>query len=1194
MPIFIKGDTSMFTFARPLTSKSRRFLLPAFLSICLLAAIPALTVAQVLYGSLVGNVTDPNGAAVSGAKIEVTNLATGGVSSVTTDDRGGYSLNDLQVGVYKVTVSRSSFKTTIREDVRIEANKTYRFDAALEVGGVEETVVVTATQDATLQTDRGDVNVTQTARQINDLPLFGSIGRNYQSLMYLIPGTTRGTGGFFINGSGTEDNSAAGNPQRSMSFNVNGVSRLQNNTKIDGSSVIYPWLPGNTVYVPPAEAIQEVNIVTNAFDAEQGLAGGAAVNVSIKTGGNDFHGVGWGYDTNSRFRSRTFFQPVNQPKNPKNILAQFGYAFSGPIILPHFGEGGPKIWSGKNKLFFFTDLERTTQRNAAGGTFSVAGANLRPDANGNVNFSGTGITVFDPLSNPDPRLRKPFPNNTIPANRIDIAALEIIRRLPLPNIPGIQNNFAATGIGSFNRTNIDNKINFVSDNLSLWGRYSRSPTIIVDPPIFGEVSGPALNGGQLGTAPGLINVFGLGASYTFTPTIILDGNVGYTRQRLGAEGFDIVSNFGLDVLKIPGTNGPDRLQGGVPSFQIGAGWTNIGNDNTGNPFLFRDNQYVGAVNLSWLKGAHSFRFGGDYLNAQLNHFQPQGGSFQTVRGTFGFSGNATALQGCPTTATQADCEDKGFVRSPAAANRFNNWADFLLGLPTSAGKVDQLRNPNSVYWKQYAVYARDHWQITRDLTFIYGLRIERFTTPRKDNTGINRFDPATGKVITGGLSGLDLNGGAVSGVNLFLPRFGIAYRYNDKTVFRGGYGQSADPRPFQDVRNAYPIANIWSMPAITFNGATNSFIPVTTLRQGLINSSGAPDLSQGILPLPANTGTTTFPADEPRKRIHSFNAFVERQLPWKFTAQVGYVGTRVIGQMGFININAGPPGGGNAGRPLAVKFGLVGDINSIQPYGDTTYDSLQALFTRRWASSLFGAAYTWSKTINFADNDGGPRIQYLPEKQRNRGLASYDRTHNLQMYGVYDLPFGKGQRWANDGWGSKVLGGFQVSGVVSIMSGIPIYVIQGNAPNLLAGGSAQVPNQLISDITILGGIGLASQVGASAGPYFLNTVQGKTIQGVSCSSNCAWADETGARFGSTGRNTLRGPGFFETDLSIFRTFSVSEKVKFQLRAEALNATNHANFANPTSDTNNGNFGFVTGLYGPNQSRQWRFGARLSF
>src|ERR1041384_3489481 len=242
------------------------------LLILLVILVPAAARAQVLYGSLVGNVTDPNGAAVTGAKVELTNVAAGDVSTVNTDDRGSYALNDLQVGVYKVTISRASFKTTLKEDVRIEANKTYRFDAQLEIGGVEETVLVAATQDATLQTDRGDVNVTQSAREINNLPLFGSVGRNYQSILMLIPGTSRSQG-FVGNGSG-EENSAAGNPQRSISYNVNGVSRLQNNTRIDGASVIYPWLPTNTVYVPPAEAIQEVNVVTNAFDAEQGLAGG--------------------------------------------------------------------------------------------------------------------------------------------------------------------------------------------------------------------------------------------------------------------------------------------------------------------------------------------------------------------------------------------------------------------------------------------------------------------------------------------------------------------------------------------------------------------------------------------------------------------------------------------------------------------------------------------------------------------------------------------------------------------------------------------------------------------------------------------------------------------------------------------------------------------------------------------------------
>src|ERR1044072_5388811 len=330
------------------------YLAPLFLAVL---RVPAVAWAQVLYGSLVGNVADPNGAAVSGARVEITNVATGDVSTIMTDDRGAYSVNDLQVGVYKIAISRSSFKTTVKEGVRIDANKTYRFDAQLEIGGLEETVLITAGLDATLQTDRADVNVTQTARQINNLPLFGSVGRNYQSILQLIPGTTRGTGSFFLNATGSgEDNSAAGNPQRSISYNVNGVSRLQNNTRIDGASVIYPWLPTNTVYVPPAEAIQEVNVVTNAFDAEQGLAGGAAINVSLKSGGNDFHGAAWGYDTNSRFRSRRFFQPTNQAKIPKDILAQFGYAFSGPIVLPKFGEGGPSAWLRRNKLFFFSDL----------------------------------------------------------------------------------------------------------------------------------------------------------------------------------------------------------------------------------------------------------------------------------------------------------------------------------------------------------------------------------------------------------------------------------------------------------------------------------------------------------------------------------------------------------------------------------------------------------------------------------------------------------------------------------------------------------------------------------------------------------------------------------------------------------------------------------------------------------------------
>jgi len=1107
----------------------------------LMLTVPRITVAQVLYGSLTGNVMDQAGAVIAKAKVEVLNVGTGVSKTTTTGDDGVYRFNDLQPGIYKVTIESSSFKTLTQENVRIDANTVRRLDAQLETSGVSETVMITASNVA-LQADRADVNITQPARQINDLPLAGSAGRNYQSLLALVPGAV----------SAGEQNSAAGSPQRSISFNVNGVSRLQNNTRIDGAGVIYPWLPTNTAYVPPAESIQTVNIVTNSFDAEQGLAGGAAINVIIKSGTNDFHGAGWVYNTNSALRARNFFQTT--PQNPKDILTQFGYAVGGPIM--------------KNKLFFFTDLERTTRRNTSRtNTISIAPASLRPDGQGNVNFNGTGAIIFDPASNPDPRLRTPFPGNVVPADRIDPAALELINRMPLPTEAGFVNNFVANGVAEFNRTNIDSKINYnASNNLSLFGRYSISPTNIIEPPLLGEAGGDAINGGQLGQAPGRVQVIGVGGTYTFSPTLILDANIGYTRQRLGAEAFDINENVGSDILNIPGTNGGDRLQGGIPAFQFSGTWANLGNANTGNPFLFRDNQYVAVANLSWQKAAHSLRFGLDYQNQQINHFQPQGGTFQTVRGTFIFNGNSTRLQGGP---VPTDI-------------RFNAWADFLLGLPNRAGKVDQLRNPNALRMQSYALYARDHWQIKPYLTLTYGLRWERYPFPDKDNTGINRFDPETGNVITGGLGGVPRDTGAESGPGQFLPRIGIAYRIGNSMVIRGGYGQSADPRPFIDFRNAFPIVNAWEMPQILFNGATTAFIPVTTFRQGLINTSTPPDLTQGIIPLPSNAGTTTYPDTPRRKEIHSFNFIVERELTSKISAQVGYVGTRAVGQMGFININAGAPGTGTAGRPLFALFGLTADINEILPYRTTTYDALQTQVIGRFSGTLVGAVYTFSKAINYADNDANPRIQFMPEAERNRGLASYDRTHNFQAYWVWDMPFGQGQRWMSDNFLKYVVGGWQINGVFSAMSGTPFSIVQGSAPNLLAGGSGQIPDQINPNVVFFGG-NLKGTPPPGADPsryqYFDRT---------------AFAQVDTARFGNAGRNNLRGPNFVNLDLGIFRSVSLTETVRIQFRVETLNALNHPNFSNPGGDISNaGTFGFITSTTGVGE-RNFRLGARVSF
>jgi hypothetical protein len=352
---------------------------------------------------------------------------------------------------------------------------------------------------------------------------------------------------------------------------------------------------------------------------------------------------------------------------------------------------------------------------------------------------------------------------------------------------------------------------------------------------------------------------------------------------------------------------------------------------------------------------------------------------------------------------------------------------------------------------------------------------------------------------------------------------------------------------------------------------------VTTFRIGIVQPA-PPDLTNGLLKLPANTDTNTYPRTPMRKEIHSFSLLVERELPWRFTTQVGYVGTRAVGQMGFININSSAPGTGDAGRPLFVAFGINGNVNSIQPFGTATYDSMQATLNRRWKGSLLGASYTWSKAINYADNDANPRIPFLPEKERNRGPAGYDRRHNFQGYTVYDLPFGKGGQWVKDGFASKLLGGWQINGVMSITSGAPFYVVQGTAPALLAQGSAQVPNQTNPLVAIIGGIGLPSQRGSASGKWF---------------DTSAYAAEPGAKFGSAGRNNLIGPGFFNIDAGFFRTLTFSERFRLQLRAEALNVLNHPNFGNPQANFNDSNFGYINSTVGQ-ASRQWRFAARFAF
>jgi len=950
-------------------------------------------------------------------------------------------------------------------------------------------------------------------------------------------------------------------------------------------------LPANVAYVPPADAISEVNVVTNSFDAEQGMAGGAAVNVQIKSGTNQFHGTASWFHTDQNFAALNYFQKANTPKN-RNNQNSFGGTIGGPIK--------------KNKLFFFGDWERTTQRNFAGPDVRSlpTAAMLAGDFRGLTDSNGNPVTIYDPMSgNAQGGGKVPISCNgvinVICPNRIDPAS----NTLPGLLGPSVAqefstannlNNFQGSGTAAFTRDNADIKVNYTATNsTNVFARYSLSKGTVFDPPLLGQAGGDATNGGQLGNAPFFIQSVGLGLTHTFTPNLLLDWNFGFTRQNIAAE-YGLGSPQGLDQLGIPGTNdagvpNAGNLYNGLPAFQICvvttcSSTTNLGNPNTGNPFQFRDQQFVSGANLSWTHGKHNFRGGIEWNHSQLNHFQPQGGSFQTARGSFQFNGDATSLQG-------------------TTPSWFNSVADFVLGLPTQTGKAYQIFNPIALRWSQWAWYLRDQWQVTQKLTLNLGLRWEYYPFGYSDNgLGLRWFNPADGNVYIGGLGNVPQNDGIDVGHGQFLPRVGVAYRVHENTVIRAGYGMSADPNNWRYFRNAYPSAVI----SDNVNSNSSNYIPVASLTgtngtglgggsysvpTGLVNLA-PPNISTGIVPLPTSASTTTVPNPFNRGYINSFNFMIEQEIAG-FYLTTGYVGNYEVRPLVNMNLNAGPPGTGTAGGLLSQSLGqnYKGTINGLVPFKNNSYNSWQTKLTRHLpGNSTFGLVYTWSKTLDYEDNEelNSLMFPYPTYWSKNYGPAGFDRTHNIQIYGVLSLPFGKGEPWLTSGIGSRILGGWQVSPIVSYMTGLPFSVTAAAGP-LNANGSQQTANQV--------------------GPYQIINGAPVSTGGTCANSNlgchyfnpAAFAVPAVGVYGDTSRDEFRGPGYFNMNLSVAREFSITERFKFQLRADATGLTNTPHFANPQAQVGGANFGIITGtlqpggFFGPDPgSRVIWLGARLQF
>ncbi|HEY2946201.1 MAG TPA: TonB-dependent receptor [Vicinamibacteria bacterium] len=1080
--------------------------------------------AQVLYGTLVGEVTDSTRAGVPGAAVTITHKETNLSREATTDTSGTFRFVNLPPGTYTVKVSMTGFKEYSKENVPVTPNTISRVEVSLAVGQLSEAITVQS-ERALLQTDKADLHSELGAKEISSLPLNNY--RNYQSLLNLVPGATPAR----------FQNAITDTPARALTTNVNGTNRMTNTTRLDGTTNTFIWLPHHSIYVAPSETVETINVTTNSFDAEQGMAGGAAITVITKSGTNDFRGVLFALNDNEKLRARNFFLPKQadgspgvKPKTRRNID---GVTLGGPIV--------------KNKLFFFLGWEGNHESAARTRTGTVATAAMR-----NGDFSGLGTTIYDPATgNPDGTDRSPFPNNQIPLNRMDPAALKLQALVPLPNASGTTNNFTRSDTQKLDRNNYDFKLNFNRNSAhQIWAKYSQMNALVTCNFFLQAAGGDGLCDGGSGKGDVKVKIASVGHTWTLSPHLVLDGVFGLTRHNQTIEGPDFGSNFGLEVLGIPGTNGPDPRQGGMPIFNI-TGFSGLGNQNNWSPIYRDERTYTFNSSLTYVRDKHDFKFGVDVVRMELNHWQPELGL--GPRGGFRFEGGPTALRG-----------------GTAAPNQFNSYAAFLLGLPTSMNKSLQYEEMTGREW-QLALYLRDRWQVSRKVTISAGVRFERYPLMTRADRGIERYDPATNKVLLGGKGGNPTDLGIKETYPLLVPRVGIAWRVTDTSVLRAGYGMTISPIPFsRPLRGFYPLTI-----AQDFTGP-NAFVPFGSLRTGIPPIIG-PNLETGAVDLPPTADMRSPYADEiHRGYVQSWNVSYERKLPLDIAGTISYVGTQTTHQLVDRDINAAEPGGGRTGQPLFAAFGRSAATRMWDGWLSSHYHGLQVALNRPFTKGMFiKAAYTYSKAMNYNDDEGWATLTFNSPSaiSKNYARAGYDQPHVFQLGFVADLPFGKNSTSAL----GAIVKNWQINGIASAFSGRP-FTPTGSGASLNApsgAGNAQTPDQ-IGPIKVLGGKG--------PGQPFIDPSSFKPV--------------TEVRFGNMGRNSLRGPSTKNLDLSLFRRFPVRNRINLEARVEAFNVTNTPHFSGindfqPLS-TAITSAAFLQLNRADADERQFRLGLRLSF
>jgi hypothetical protein len=1116
--------------------------------------------------AVLGTIKDPSAATVPSATVQLLNIAKGITVTRQTDGDGNYEFTNVQPGDYSITVTARGFEKAQTDRFTVTVGARQRVSLALKLGTDAQSVTVSGAASL-LETDTSDRGETVQGAEAVALPLNG---RSYADLSVLVPGVRKSLLG-----------TVASNPPRDASYNANGLTSQSNNFELDGidNNAYQEANQGysNEAVIPSPDAIQEFKVQTDNYSAEYGRAGGAIINATTRSGTDAFHGGAYDYLRNTVLNAFGPFYGTGV--KPTLVQNQFGGTFGGPVL--------------KERLFFFMDYEGLR---SVSHLLTTATMPTQAELGGLFTTDGTAAGTPVPVKNPYTGVV--YANGQVPLTdpNIDPVALAVFKLLPTPNIPGAAltaSNFQYLPASTTTDDKGDARADFIlNPKQNGFFRYSQRAVQFFQPPNFPGAAG----GNNNGTLYARTRQLAAGYNWVLSANSILELRFGQTWTASGKQPAYLgTPNLLAGIPNVP----QDPSYTGGLNTQTVSGFTAFGEQAT-SPQFTNPTQANPKVNYTWIKGRHSLKVGYEYgwLGQAISDFHPKFGS-DVYSGAFSSAGSSTTSQAA-------------------------NLTDFLFGARSNyslnaVNEVNYLR-----YW--HMGYVQDDWKMFHNLTVNLGLRYEFMSPNYEHDNKILNFDPVNQQLLHAG-TGTDVNSTTPGNVYKlhyvgssglaaralvdpdykgFGPRLGFAYEAQPGTVIRGGYG----------ISYAY-LFRFGGEGLLAYNGPNNysATLPVNqTPIQGICTSltqdpttcfRRTQDGYQTNFAGPTNFSTTKAqtryqPKNFKNGYVQAYHLSVQQQLPQKATLEISYVGNHAVHIAALEDTNqartcaANEIPTANPGqcttsllnrRPIANFTDILTESNA----GFLIYNSLQTKLERQFSDGLFLInSFTWSRGINNSSadleaNNGDGAVVNIANVAGDRGPSGYNQPWNDTTSVIVDLPFGHGKRWGGNApaWQQQILGGWQLTGINIVSSGVPIDLTYSASTNQVVSTTSSVyslrPN-LTGTTQAVYGATTTKTASALAG-YF------KSAAPVSATNSVTppVAAPSGTQlFGNAGRNNLIGPAFGQFDLAAHKKFTLlSDRQTLEFRIEAFNVLNATNYISPTA--NIGTVNSSTGIFNPNAS-----------